>query len=116
MAYKRRPPVCSRGLWDDLHLPWKVPWLWALVMRRFGRIETGCFVAVWLLLLAAGRSRLLRDPGTFWHTVVGQDVRATGQLPRVDRFSFTFDGQSWIASNWLGESMMAAVHSALGWD
>lgn len=85
-------------------------------MRRYFRTETVAFVTLWLLLLAAGRSRLLRDPGTFWHTVVGQDILATGELPRADRFSFTFEGQPWIASNWLGESLMAAVHAALGWD
>ena len=57
--------------------------------RRSWRPETGVFLGIWLILMIVGRSRLLRDPGTFWHTVVGQHILATGNLIRTDPFSFT---------------------------
>ena len=37
-------------------------------MFSWWRAETGIFLGLWLLLMFAGRDRLFRDPGTFWHT------------------------------------------------
>ena len=42
--------------------------------RRLLRLETIVFFVVWLGLLAAGRSKFFEDPGTFWHTVVGEQT------------------------------------------
>ena len=72
------------------------------------------FVALWLLLLLAGRSAMLHDPGSFWHVVAGQRMLATGQVLREDPFSFTFAGRPWVADQWLAECGMAAVHRLAG--
>src|SRR5438477_11622618 len=72
-------------------------------LRGFWRAETGLFFALWLLLLVGGRSRLFRDPGTFWHTVVGEQIISTGEFRDTDSFSYTFAGQHWIPHQWLGE-------------
>ncbi len=74
------------------------------------------FVAGWLLLFWIGRSELFRDPGTFWHLVVGQQMLRTGHVPRVDSFSFTFGGKPWESQWWLAEWAMAALYRAGGWD
>jgi len=60
----------------------------------------------------AGREKMLRDPGTLWHTVVGEQVLRTGALPRTDSFSYTCQGQPWLAQQWLGECAMGADPSS----
>ncbi len=74
------------------------------------------FFALWLMFMIAGRSAMFRDPGTFWHVVVGENILSSRQLPREDTFSFTRSGQPWIADQWLAEIAMAAVHRAAGWE
>ncbi len=75
-----------------------------------------CFLLIWLALLWAGREKMLRDPGTFWHTVVGQKIIQSGKLIHIDPFSFSQEGQTWIAQQWLGECVMAVVHACAGLD
>jgi hypothetical protein len=82
----------------------------------FFRPETGIFLLLWLFFLGFGRSRLFQDPGTFWHTKVGEQILTTGQLIRTDSFTFTWYGQPWIAHQWLGECLMALVHRLDGLD
>ncbi len=86
------------------------------MLKRYWRPATGIFLGIWLVLLVGGRSRFLRDPGTFWHTVVGEQVLSTGRLVDADSFSFTFAGQPWIPHQWLGEILMALVHRLDGLD
>ena len=71
---------------------------------------------IWLILLLAGRSDMLRDPGSFWHVAAGEKMLAAGQVIREDPFSFTRAGQPWVADQWLAECGMAAVHRLAGWD
>jgi len=84
--------------------------------NKLWRAGTIIFLLSWLLLMVGGRSRLLRDPGTLWHVVVGQRILSDRQLPYVDSFSFTFGGQPWIAQWWLGEWFLALLHSLSGLD
>lgn len=86
------------------------------MLKPFFRPETGIFLVLWLGLMLVGRTQLFRDPGTYWHTVVGERILATGHLPEVDDFSFTHAGKPWIAYHWLGEVGMAAIHRLLGFD
>lgn len=87
---------------------------------RCWRPETGIFLAIWLALMVGGRSRLFRDPGTFWHTKVGQQLLESRQFIDHDPFSFTaeqlFPGGSWVPQQWLGECLMALIHRVQGWD
>jgi hypothetical protein len=86
------------------------------VLRRFWRPETGIFLAIWLVLMVGGHSRLFRDPGTFWHTVVGQRILERGEFLNTDPFSYTFGGTPWTPYEWLGECGMALVHDLSGLD
>jgi hypothetical protein len=74
------------------------------------------FVAVWLLLLAAGRSAFFKDPGTFWHTTTGELILKDGFI-RTDPYTFTQPlGSWWVPYQWLGEVAMAYAHRAGGFD
>src|SRR4051794_26103821 len=82
----------------------------------FWRAETGFFLGIWLIILLIGRDGFMRDPGTLWHPVVGQRIWATGQFIRTDPFSCTFQGQPWIAQQWLAECVMAGLDACGGLD
>lgn len=83
---------------------------------KYWRAEVGVFLVLWLLGLGAG-SDFIKDPGVFWHTVVGQRILDTGQLPDRDPFSCTFGGQPWVSSQfWLPEIGMALLHKIGGFD
>lgn len=73
-----------------------------------------CFLVIWAALLFFGRQQLFRDPGTLWHTVVGEKLLTNRSMITVDSFSFTFENQPWIAQQWLGECAMALAHRAGG--
>ena len=49
-------------------------------LKKFWRQEVGIFLVIWLMLMIGGRSRFFRDPGTFWHTVVGRQMLSSHQL------------------------------------
>lgn len=74
------------------------------------------FAAIFLALLLVGRERMFRDPGTLWHTVVGERMLDTRQVIRTDPFSFTCEGRPWIAQQWLAECLMALLHRAASLD
>jgi hypothetical protein len=78
--------------------------------------RTGFFLGIWLFLLVGGRDKLFRDPGTFWHTVVGQRILSSGRFFETDPFSFTFSGKPWIPHQWLGECLMAVLDPLGGLD
>ncbi len=74
------------------------------------------FLVLLAALLTVGRSRMMRDPGTLWHTVVGERILQTGRFIQTDPFSFTQHGEPWIAQQWLGEIAMALIHRIAGLD
>ena len=86
------------------------------MLRRFWKPETGIFLGIWLVLMIGGQSRLFRDPGTFWHTVVGQRILSSGEFLNHDPFSYTFGGTPWTPYEWLAECGMAVVHAVSGFD
>jgi hypothetical protein len=78
--------------------------------------EAVIFLAIWLALLLLGRTELFRDPGTFWHTAVGQRILDQGQIVRTDPFCFTFPQQPWVEYEWLADCTMALIYRVGGWD
>jgi hypothetical protein len=85
-------------------------------MKRFFQGETIGFLLIWGFLMAYGSQKLFRDPGTFWHLAVGQHILATHHFMSTDIFSFTFQGQPWVAHQWLMECLMARLNAAAGLD
>ena len=50
------------------------------------------------------------DPDVWWHIRVGETILATHRWPTADPYSFTAYGSPWIAYEWLGEVVLAAVN------
>lgn len=84
-------------------------------MTRTSRPGPLLFVGFWLLLMIGGRDRLFRDPGTFWHTRVGEKILTDGFFD-TDPFSFTRAGEHWVPHQWLGEVALALAHRVAGFD
>ncbi len=74
------------------------------------------FFLLFFTFIIGGRSRLFRDPGTFSHTTFGQHILSSAHLIRNDYFSFTANGEPWIAQQWLAECIMAIIHKLAGLD
>jgi hypothetical protein len=80
------------------------------------RLSFFLFFALWLVLMQTGRHAMFRDPGTYWHIVMGDIIISSRAVPHTDGFSFTREGQPWIADQWLAEIAMAVINRAAGWD
>ena len=67
--------------------------------------------------LAAMAVRVSADGDTWWHLRTGQWMVEHRAIPRVDSFSFTRAGQTWLypASAWLSEIALYAVFVAWGY-
>jgi hypothetical protein len=79
-------------------------------------METCVFFLLFFTFIIGARSRLFRDPGTFSHTTFGQHILSSAHLIRTDSFSFTANGEPWIAQQWIAECIMAVVHKLAGLD
>jgi hypothetical protein len=54
------------------------------------------------------------DPDVWWHLKVGATLLSTHRWPTTDPYSFTAHGFPWIAYEWLGEVLLAAVERVGG--
>lgn len=76
------------------------------------------FPAMLGALLVAGAFLRIRmfivDPDVWWHIRVGRIVLETRHFPDGDPFSFTVLGHFWMACEWLGDVLLAAVHKIGG--
>jgi hypothetical protein len=87
----------------------------ARFLNRVWRPATAFFLGLLIFFLVVGRSSLFRDPGTFWHIVVGDRILAVGFFD-TDPFSFTRAGQPWIPNQWLAECSMAILYKMADFD
>jgi hypothetical protein len=71
-------------------------------------------VVLYGVILFAG-NRLLNDPDSYWHLVVGRWIVAHRAFPTADPFSFTMSGRHWIAKEWLSQILYAGTHALAGW-
>ncbi len=77
------------------------------VVFSFPVALSGSLVALMLLTV---RSRF-SDPDLWWHLKTGQIIWNTRHIPRVDLFSYTAGGHSWIAQEWLSQlTIYGAYH------
>lgn len=71
------------------------------------------FPAMLGVMLAGGAFAVARmfnvDPDLWWHIKVGENILATHHWPTSDIYSFTVNGHPWIASEWLGDVLLAAA-------
>ena len=70
-------------------------------------------ISVLYVLISESR-RFLVDGDTGYHIRIGDLIRQTGTIPRVDPFSFSMPGHQWFAWEWLADVIMSWIHSAFG--
>jgi len=86
-------------------------------MRRTSLlVQVVLLLGLWAGLTLFGRSLMLRDPGTFWHTATGERILETGQVERTDQYSCTCNGGPYLDSYWLAQCAMAGLYRVGGWD
>jgi hypothetical protein len=66
------------------------------------------------LLLPTAPSLLL-DPDMLWHLRTGQEILGSGHFPQSDSYSWTMNGQNWIAKEWLSQVFFALCYKLAGW-
>jgi hypothetical protein len=66
-----------------------------------------------IAVLTTGQS-MLEDSDTGWHIRAGERILETGEVPRVDPFSFSAEGEPWYAWEWLADAGMGAIHRVSG--
>ena len=76
----------------------------------------GIILSAGIFAMAAPLTDLfLREADLWWHIKSGQVMLATGHVPQVDTFSYTHEGQPWIAKEWLSQVIYAVVYDSAGW-
>lgn len=90
----------------------------ARTLRRFLLKKLISFPALLAALLVVALYVPFRDfkvdPDFWWHLKVGQSILATHHWPSSDTYSLTASGTPWIAYEWGGETLLAAVQRVWG--
>src|SRR5581483_10181336 len=76
------------------------------VVFSFPAAMGGLLVALMLLTV---RSRF-SDPDLWWHLKVGEIIWNTHRIPRIDLFSYTAGGHSWIAQEWFSQLIIYGAY------
>jgi hypothetical protein len=87
----------------------------ALLPGQTTRSERGSLIslllAVVLIPAVLGSSKtIFNDGDVSWHIATGQWILAHHAIPRVDPFSFTWEGRPWVPIEWLSEVIFAAAY------
>jgi len=88
---------------DGSRSAWTLSWPLALGLMMF------------VCLMNANGLPLLSDPDSHWHITVGNWILEHRAVPDVDIYSFTFNGQPWIAKEWLSQVLLAGAYDIAGW-
>ena len=91
--------------------PRPFPKLLAILLPSIGNVV---FVAILLALMFNVTEGLLGDGDTGYHIRTGEFILETGQVPRVDIYSFIRPTLKWTAHEWLSEVIMALLYQASG--
>lgn len=78
---------------------------------RFSTLFFLC--AVWIMAIFSGKAGA-SDPDFWWHVAYGRWMLENGTIPTVDSFSWTFFGQPYQLTQWLGEYVMGAAFLNFG--
>jgi hypothetical protein len=71
------------------------------------------YVFVFAFLFA---SRPLSDGDFWWHLKTGEYIVKNFSIPRIDFYSFTVPGKSWVAHEWLSEAIFYLIYSRAGFN
>ncbi|MBN1484008.1 MAG: hypothetical protein JXA37_04745 [Chloroflexia bacterium] len=67
-----------------------------------------------VLLLALSLQNRGGDPDFWWHLRTGQWIVEQGSIPQQDDYSYTAQGQPWIAHSWLSDVAMYLLYRYVG--
>jgi len=87
------------------------------VIKRWGWLLPSVSDAAFLIPIVAffscttGIKWLLGDSDTGWHIRTGEWILKNRRVPSTDLFSFTKNGQTWFAWEWLSDLAMGWLHS-----
>lgn len=71
----------------------------------------------WVLLFAFGASLSLQNIRTFdywWHLRTGQLIAESGAVPKVDPYTYTVAGSTWVDVHWLHQLGLHALYTVGG--
>jgi hypothetical protein len=80
-----------------------------LLLPSFGTIVFAVTL-LQVLFLAQGARTLFRDSDAGWHIRNGEAILDSLSAPHVDTFSYTRNGQTWFAWEWLSDAMFGAAY------
>ncbi len=83
---------------------------------RFQIVLGMAVVLVLAARMAFFSNGLLADPDTWWHIKAGADMWSSFTFPATDTYSHTFNGQPWIAKEWLSQIALYGSFTAAGWN
>ncbi len=91
----------------------------SLLQEIFGRMHLPTLRQLWMvlpffILLLKGLLFPLPLLDFWWHLKMGQVILDTGSIPRMDLFSYTAAGKTFIVQNWLGEVVLYLTYRAGG--
>jgi hypothetical protein len=75
-------------------------------MLRFSTLFFAC--AVFIMAIFPGKAGI-GDTDFWWHIAYGRWMLENGTIPQVDSFSWTFVGQPYQLTQWLGELLMGVA-------
>lgn len=86
------------------------------LLRLFPSFTDVAFILPLLFLLGFGENGISRmiEGDTGWHIRAGDWMRAHGQVPTTDIFSYSKEGEAWYAYEWLSEIIFSWLHQAGG--
>jgi len=70
------------------------------------------YVLAYVFVLA---SKPLNDPDFWFHLKTGEYIFLNRAIPKVELFSFTYNGQPWVAHGWLSGLLFYLVQSHFGY-
>jgi len=73
------------------------------------------FVIILFLALFSMALRPIADPDFWWHLRTGQVIFETRAIPHADPFSFTNQGKTWVAHEWLSEILLYGIYRIGGY-
>ena len=69
------------------------------------------FIIILLLTLSP-----INDPDFWWHLRTGQWVAENHTIPHTDPFSYTANGEEWVAHEWLSDLFIYSIYRLGGFD
>jgi Tfp pilus assembly protein PilF len=81
------------------------------MMKAAGGLLVGLLLALCVSFCLTRTAEV--DP--HWHLLAGKVILARHQVPRVDDFTYTSAGNSWVDLQWLFETLLAWIEKTGGW-